>query len=81
MMLSDPGERMDSMSLLTYMAPIAALSLIPPALYFESGALANAMVLGKSGGEAPLLPPPRPPAAAFPSPHHLWPPAIQKPSP
>ena len=50
-MLSDPSEKMDSMSLLSYMAPIAALSLVPLALYYEPEAMANAITLGQDGSE------------------------------
>ena len=52
MMLSDPAERMDSMSLLTYMAPVAVLTLIPTTLIFESGSLAAAFQLGRDGSES-----------------------------
>ena len=50
LMLSDSSEKMDSLSLLLYMAPVAAAALVPITLYFEPSALANAMVLGRTGG-------------------------------
>lgn len=50
LMLSDSSEKMDSLSLLLYMAPVAAASLIPVTLVFEPGALASALSLGKNGG-------------------------------
>ncbi|KAL4523907.1 hypothetical protein Ndes2526B_g08135 [Nannochloris sp. 'desiccata'] len=49
-MLSDSSEKMDSLSLLLYMAPVAAAALVPVVLYFEPTALANALILGRSGG-------------------------------
>lgn len=54
-LLSDPGERMDSMSLLTYMAPVAVLALIPLTLFYEQGALDVAVELGRSRGFWGLL--------------------------
>lgn len=51
LLLSDPGEKMDSMSLLTYMAPVAVLSLLPTMLLFEPGALGAAVALGRDGRE------------------------------
>lgn len=48
-MLADPADRMDSMSLLLYMAPIAAALLLPVVLFFEIGALQAAVVLGADG--------------------------------
>lgn len=50
LMLSDSSEKMDSLSLLLYMAPVAAAALVPVTLYFEPSALAAALVLGRSGG-------------------------------
>ena len=50
-MLSDSSEKMDSLSLLLYMAPVSAAVLVPITLYFEPSALANALVLGRNGGE------------------------------
>ena len=50
LMLSDSSEKMDSLSLLLYMAPIAAAALVPVTLYYEPEALASALVLGKNGG-------------------------------
>lgn len=55
LMLSDSSEKMDSLSLLLYMAPVATAALVPITLYFEPTALANALVLGKTGGFWPLL--------------------------
>lgn len=55
LMLSDSSEKMDSLSLLLYMAPVAAAALVPITLFFEPTALANAMVLGRSGGFWALL--------------------------
>jgi drug/metabolite transporter (DMT)-like permease len=49
-MLSDSSEKMDSLSLLLYMAPVAAAALVPVVLYFEPTALANALILGRNGG-------------------------------
>lgn len=49
-MLSDSSEKMDSLSLLLYMAPVSAAALVPITLYFEPSALANALVLGRNGG-------------------------------
>jgi len=49
-MLSDSSERMDSLSLLLYMAPIATISLVPITLYFEPDALSNALILGQEAG-------------------------------
>lgn len=55
-MLSDSSERMDSLSLLLYMAPVATAALVPVTLFFEPTALANAIVLGQTGtGFWPLL--------------------------
>lgn len=48
-MLADPADRMDSMSLLLYMAPIASLLLLPVTLIFETGALAAATNFGSDG--------------------------------
>ncbi len=50
-MLSDSNERMDSLSLLMYMAPVAVVALIPTTLFFEPDAAALAMKLGKDGCE------------------------------
>jgi len=55
LMLSDSSEKMDSLSLLLYMAPVAAAALVPITLFFEPTALANAIVLGRSSGFWPLL--------------------------
>jgi drug/metabolite transporter (DMT)-like permease len=56
LMLSDSSEKMDSLSLLLYMAPVATAALVPITLYFEPTALANALVLGQTGqGFWPLL--------------------------
>jgi len=55
LMLSDSSEKMDSLSLLLYMAPVATAALVPITLYFEPTALANALVLGQSGGFWMLL--------------------------
>jgi drug/metabolite transporter (DMT)-like permease len=55
LMLSDSSEKMDSLSLLLYMAPVATAALVPITLYFEPTALANALVLGRTGGFWPLL--------------------------
>lgn len=49
-MLSDSSERMDSLSLLLYMAPVATISLVPITLYFEPDALSNALILGQEAG-------------------------------
>lgn len=54
-MLSDSNERMDSLSLLMYMAPVAVVALIPTTLFFEPDAAALAMQLGKDGCEWPGL--------------------------
>lgn len=54
-MLSDSSEKMDSLSLLLYMAPVSAAALVPITLYFEPSALANALVLGRNGGEKTLI--------------------------
>ena len=51
LMLSDSSEKMDSLSLLLYMAPVAAAALVPITLFFEPTALASAIVLGRTGGE------------------------------
>jgi drug/metabolite transporter (DMT)-like permease len=51
LMLSDNNERMDSLSLLMYMAPIAVVALIPTTLIFEPDAPTLAMELGQSGSE------------------------------
>jgi drug/metabolite transporter (DMT)-like permease len=50
-MLSDSSEKMDSLSLLLYMAPVAAAALVPVTLFFEPNALSAALSLGASGGE------------------------------
>ena len=56
LMLSDSSEKMDSLSLLLYMAPVATAALVPITLFFEPTALANAIVLGQTGqGFWPLL--------------------------
>ena len=49
-MLSDSNEKMDSLSLLMYMAPVAVVALIPTMLFFEPEAAAMALELGQSGG-------------------------------
>ena len=48
LLLSDANERLDSMNLLLYMAPVAVLALIPMTLVFESRALLAALQLGQS---------------------------------
>ena len=55
-MLSDSSEKMDSLSLLLYMAPVATVALVPITLYFEPNALAEALVLGKNPGMMTLRP-------------------------
>lgn len=54
-MLSDSSERMDSLSLLLYMAHVATIALVPITLYFEPDALSNALILGQEAGFWPLL--------------------------
>ncbi|KAL4435609.1 hypothetical protein ABPG77_002572 [Micractinium sp. CCAP 211/92] len=54
-LLSDASERMDSMSLLGYMAPAAAAFLVPMTLFFEPNSLAQARELGKAGAFWVLL--------------------------
>ncbi|KAI3438507.1 hypothetical protein D9Q98_000935 [Chlorella vulgaris] len=49
LMLSDSNERMDSLSLLMYMAPVAVVALIPTTLFFEPDAPSLAMELGQNG--------------------------------
>ncbi|KAL4425928.1 hypothetical protein ABPG75_009944 [Micractinium tetrahymenae] len=49
LMLSDSNERMDSLSLLMYMAPVAVVALIPTTLFFEPDAASLAMELGSNG--------------------------------
>ncbi|PSC75246.1 putative sugar phosphate phosphate translocator [Micractinium conductrix] len=49
LMLSDSHERMDSLSLLMYMAPVAVVALIPTTLFFEPDAAAQAIELGRNG--------------------------------
>jgi hypothetical protein len=51
LMLSDNNERMDSLSLLMYMAPIAVVALTPTTLIFEPDAPSLAMELGQNGSE------------------------------
>ena len=51
LMLSDSHERMDSLSLLMYMAPVAVVALIPTTLFFEPDAAAQAIELGRNGSE------------------------------
>jgi hypothetical protein len=51
LMLSDSNERMDSLSLLMYMAPVAVVALIPTTLIFEPDAASLAMKLGQDGSE------------------------------
>jgi drug/metabolite transporter (DMT)-like permease len=52
LMLADGGaDRMDSLSLLMYMAPVAVVALIPTTLFFEPDAAALAMQLGQNGSE------------------------------
>jgi hypothetical protein len=51
LMLADSHERMDSLSLLMYMAPVAVVALIPTTLLFEPDAPSVAMELGKNGSE------------------------------
>jgi drug/metabolite transporter (DMT)-like permease len=46
LMLSDSNEKMDSLSLLMYMAPVAAAALIPIALFFEPDAMEACISLG-----------------------------------
>lgn len=48
MMLSDPTEKMDSLSLLLYMAPVATLALVPMTLWWESEAAMAAVQLGRT---------------------------------
>lgn len=52
LLLSDSNEKLDSMNLLLYMAPVSVLVLIPMTLIFESQALLAALQLGStsSGG-------------------------------
>lgn len=50
-MLSDANERMDSLSLLMYMAPVAVVALIPTTLFFEPDAASLAIELGSNGSE------------------------------
>lgn len=50
LMLSDSSEKMDSLSLLLYMAPVATVALVPITLFFEPMALANAILLGQTAG-------------------------------
>ncbi|KAL4425236.1 hypothetical protein ABPG75_009252 [Micractinium tetrahymenae] len=47
-LLSDAAERMDSLSLLGYMAPAAAVFLLPMTLFFEPNSLAQARELGQN---------------------------------
>ncbi|EFN57667.1 hypothetical protein CHLNCDRAFT_20807 [Chlorella variabilis] len=49
LMLADSNERMDSLSLLMYMAPVAVVALIPTTLFFEPDAPTLAMELGQNG--------------------------------
>lgn len=49
-MLSDNSEKMDSMSLLMYMAPVAGAALVPVTIIFEPLALSEAFRLGQHGG-------------------------------
>lgn len=49
LMLSDSNERMDSLSLLMYMAPVAVVALIPTTLFFEPDAASVALELGQNG--------------------------------
>ncbi|KAL4420979.1 hypothetical protein ABPG77_001298 [Micractinium sp. CCAP 211/92] len=49
LMLSDSNERMDSLSLLMYMAPVAVVALIPTTLFFEPDAASLALELGSNG--------------------------------
>lgn len=51
LMLSDSNERMDSLSLLMYMAPVAVVALIPTTLFFEPDAASLALELGSNGSE------------------------------
>lgn len=53
MMLSDPNEKLDSMNLLMYMAPVAVLALIPMTLLFEREALSAAIELGATSAGGP----------------------------
>jgi drug/metabolite transporter (DMT)-like permease len=55
LMLADSHERMDSLSLLMYMAPVAVVALIPTTLLFEPDAPSVAMELGKNGSFWVLL--------------------------
>ncbi|KAL6785738.1 hypothetical protein ACKKBF_B01450 [Auxenochlorella protothecoides x Auxenochlorella symbiontica] len=54
-MLDDPADRMDSMSLLLYMAPIAVVLLVPVTATAEAGALQAALVMGRQPGFWMLL--------------------------
>lgn len=49
-MLDDLADRMDSMSLLLYMAPIAVVLLVPVTATAEAGALQAALVMGRQPG-------------------------------
>jgi drug/metabolite transporter (DMT)-like permease len=48
-LLADPQERMGSLSLLMYMAPMACVALIPATMYFEPDATRVAFELGRQG--------------------------------
>jgi hypothetical protein len=62
LLLADASERLDSMSLLLYMAPIAALALVPAVIVFEPGALDAARALGRDGSSERARLRARPPA-------------------
>lgn len=47
-MLSDPADRMDSPSLLMYMAPLAVVVLVPLTVWYEPGALSAAIAMGSA---------------------------------
>lgn len=51
MMLSDASDKMDSLSLLLYMAPIATAVLVPITIVFEPQALASALASGSNKGK------------------------------
>jgi len=49
LMLNESSDKMDSLSLLMYMAPIAGALLVPATMYFEQNAMVTAWTLGADG--------------------------------
>jgi drug/metabolite transporter (DMT)-like permease len=55
LMLNESSDKMDSLSLLMYMAPIAGALLVPATMYFEQNAMVTAWTLGAHGRKKVVL--------------------------